>query len=141
MILSARVKVRLCRALPSQPFAEERFEKIGKLLLLRAPGTTAIGELEARIPVGGRLEVLPRMVALANLVIGCAFLRVAEDLMGLTDLLEPFFGSLILVQVGMELSRERSVGAFDLVLRGGFLHAENLVVVLVFHRGAVPAEA
>ena len=83
---------------------------------------------------------MARMERLAELVIGGAPFGVAQDLVGFPDLLEPCFGAVVLVQVGMEFARKRAVGAFDVVLRGGFLHAENLIVVLVFHRGVVPAE-
>ena len=70
-------------------------------------------------------------------VIGIAFLRIGEDFVGLTDLLEFFLRFFIaLVFVGMVLKGEFPVGLLNLLLGGAAGDPENLVVVLFCSHGS-----
>src|SRR5207248_9914695 len=73
------------------------------------------------------------------LVVLLALLRVREHLVGLVDVLEALLGLLVVrVEVGVELAGELAVGGANLLLGGGLLHAENLVVVLELHLDVKP---
>ena len=64
------------------------------------------------------------------LVVFSALLRIAQDLVGLVDLLELFLSRLlVLCQVGVMLSGKFAEGAFDLVSRGCLGDAQGLVVL------------
>src|SRR3569623_1527047 len=94
---------------------------------------TAAAELEARIPIGRRTEVLPGLPIAAELIVGRALLRVFQYLVGLADLFEPGLGVLLLAHVGVVFARELAIAALDLVLRRIAGHAQDFVIVLVFH--------
>ena len=64
-------------------------------------------------------------------VVALALLGVGQDGVGLVDLLEALRGALVDVRV--VLAGELPVGRLDGLVVGGLRHAENLVVVLVFH--------
>src|SRR5690606_17910549 len=67
----------------------------------------------------------------AHLVVLLAALGVADDVVGLGDLLEPLvLGSVAGVGVGVVLPGELAIGLLDLVGAGVLLHAERLVEVL-----------
>src|SRR5215468_5761891 len=114
----------------SEDRAEEIREALAALLEthLAAPigravegPATACSGLRIALPVGSQ-----RVVALP-------LLRVAQDLVGLGHLLEPGRRLLALGNVGVVLAGEPSVGGLDRLVVGVLGHAENLVVVLVFH--------
>src|SRR3569832_2115692 len=94
---------------------------------------TAAAELEARIPIGRRTEVLPGLPIAAELIVGRALLRVFQYLVGLADLFEPGLGVLLLAHVGVVFARELAIAALDLVLRRIAGHAQDFEIVLVIH--------
>jgi hypothetical protein len=122
---------------PAAHAAEERFEEVAELPRVRSLGAGA-RELEAGVPVGGRTEILPLPPVGAELVVGCALLRVLQDLVGLARVLELGFRARLLVDVGVVGAREFAVGALDVVLAGISLDAEDLVIVLIFHGDGGP---
>jgi hypothetical protein len=67
----------------------------------------------------------------AKRVIAPALLGVGEHVVGLVDLLE--LGRRALGDVGVILPGKLPEGRLDGLVVGGSLHAEDLVVVLVFH--------
>src|SRR3990170_3932687 len=87
-------------------------------------------------------EVLPvdpaALVGLVHLVVARALLRVAQDLVGLIDLLEFLFRAGGLVYVGVGLARQALVGAADRLGVRRPLDPEGPVVVLELHRRARP---
>src|SRR5205085_11586696 len=93
----------------------------------------AAAELESRVPVRRRLELLAGLPVAAHLVVRGALLRVLQDLVRLVDLLEALLGVLLLRDVGVVLAGKLAVGLLDVVLRRRALEPEGLVVVLVFH--------
>src|SRR5262245_59592743 len=90
-------------------------------------------EPELALPPRGRAELLARPVT-TELVVRCPLLEVGERLVGLVDLLESLLGVLLLGDVRVVLARELPVRLLDVVLGGVAGEAENLVVILVFHR-------
>jgi hypothetical protein len=79
------------------------------------------------------MELLARLPVGPEAVVRRPFLRVLEDLIGLTDLLEALFGIGLLADVGVILAGKLAVGALDLVLGGVAGDAHGLVVVFEFH--------
>ena len=78
--------------------------------------------LRTRFPISTELVEFP------------AALRIAQDLVGLVDLLEFFLRRFfILGDIGMILARKRAEGFLDFVLRRRGLHAENLIVIFEFN--------
>ena len=76
---------------------------------------------------------------MAELVVGRAFFRIAQHLVGLADLLEFFLGGLVVgIFVGMILDGQFAVGLFDLIRRGAFLDAEQFVVIGLGHYSSSP---
>lgn len=66
-------------------------------------------------------------------VVGGLFVGVAQDLVGLGDLLELFLRVVGLVLVRVELERHLPVGLFDVVATSIAIHAQNRVVVFSGH--------
>ncbi len=95
--------------------------------------TRATPEFETIGPIRWRPELLARLPVAAQFIVGGAFLRVLEDLVGLLDLLEMGFGVLLLAHVRMELARQAPIRLLDLIRGGRARHAQNLVVIPVFH--------
>src|SRR5258706_14254660 len=76
------------------------------------------GELPAAelfFPVRRRAEALPRPIAAAQTVVGGAFLRILERLVGFADFLGFFLGAGLLGNVGTVLSRELAVHVLDVL--------------------------
>ncbi len=72
----------------------------------------------------------------AKLVVNLALLGIAENVVGFGERLELFFRGLVAgIHVGMIFTRELAERLADVVGRGGFLHAEDAVVVFVFVGG------
>src|SRR2546428_6826237 len=120
---------------------------------VREPGRVGAEGIRAGRPVVHAMEPPPatrltahaRGVALpvrTHGVVALALGGIAEDLVGLVDLLEPALRLRLLVDVRVVLARELAVRLLD-VLGGGVLsHPEDLVVVLVLDRhGGPPASA
>ena len=70
----------------------------------------------------------------AVLVVGGALLGVAQNLIGMAELLEIFLGGLVAgVFVRMKFYRLFAVGFFDFVVVRAARHAENFVIVAFGH--------
>ena len=129
---------------------EQRREEIGKIrpaasatttTATEAARATAAAAREMLFPLRRRLEILPGLPVGAELVVGLALLRIRQDLVGLVGFLEPVFRALRLVLVRVELLREFSVRALDVLRRSIAANTENLVVVLEFHERCQPERA
>src|SRR2546430_993881 len=103
--------------------AERTLARLPRVHILEAagPGGTSAPSREL-LPIG------------SDRVVPLALLGIAEDLVGLIDLLELLFRVRFLVHVRVVLARELSVGLLDVVGRGVLRNAQRLVVVLVFDR-------
>ena len=67
---------------------------------------------------------------MAVLVIALALRGVAQHLVGLVDLLELGLGLLVAgIQVWVVLLGQLAVGLLDLIVRGGAVYAQHLVVI------------
>src|SRR5258708_3672272 len=114
--------------------AEELLEKIREPCAGKAAsiGEAAVASAAAA-PAGRGLRpaVLP---VRAELVVAPALFGIAEDFVGLVDLLEFRLGGLLLLgDIGMILPGELAKGFANLVLRGGFGHTESRVIILVLN--------
>src|SRR4029077_16913858 len=70
----------------------------------------------------------------SEFVVLLALGRIAEDLVGLVDLLEAGLGLLVVgIEVGMMLAGEFAVGRFDFGIRSAAFDAQGFVVVAKFH--------
>ena len=89
------------------------------------------GAKAAEIAEAARAEALARVEGrVAVLVVLRLLVGVAQDLIGLADLLEPLLAGLVAgVQVRMILLGQLAVGLADLVVRGALLQAQDLVVI------------
>src|SRR5258705_8704733 len=97
-----------------------------------APGLASAGE---GFPAWRWTKIRPRIPISAQLIVLLALGRVAEDLVGLVDLLEFFFRLLfVLGNVGMELARELAEGFFDVGLARVARHSEAFIVIFVLNR-------
>ena len=105
---------RLCR---SKIVAEQRFEEItvGRGV---ATGKAAATEFKAGVPVRRWIEVLAGLPVRAQLVVGRAFFRVLEYLVGLADFLEACLGVCLLADIGMVFARQLAIGTLDFILAG-----------------------
>jgi len=82
-----------------------------------------------------RLDVVARTItARAQLVVGGAFLGVAQRLVSLVDRLELLLGARLLAHVGMELARQPPIRGLDLGFASAGFDPEDGVVVLELHR-------
>ena len=116
---------------------EEHVEEI------REPARVFAETLEAERGLGLGVAIAPLLGGLlrrplpvaSERVVLLALLGVAENLVGLLDLLESFFGRLgvVGVGVGMPLARQFAIGRLDVFLGGRLRHAEDLVIVFVVH--------
>ena len=69
---------------------------------------------------------------LTELLVFATFIRIGENLIGLADLLEPGFGSLIAgIDIRVVLPSQLAKGSFDRIGVGTSVHAQHLEVVLV----------
>ncbi len=67
----------------------------------------------------------------AVLIVYLALLRIAQDVVGFLDFLEPLFGGFIAgIQVGMILARQLAIRLANLVFFGVARHAEGFVVIV-----------
>ena len=117
------------------PAAKEGFEKIAEARAaeLEARVARACGGAATMGPVGR--AVAGRVVPIGpKRIVAPAFLRIAQDLVGLVDLFESLFGGgFVFRHVGMIEPRKFAEGGLDLVRRGDARDAERLVVVLELH--------
>src|ERR1041385_2927287 len=88
-----------------------------------------------RIWSAGAFGLFVRTPVRAKLVVLLALGGIAEDLVGLVDLLELGVGRLVAgIDVRVMLARELAEGLLDLLVRRAFAHAERGVIVFEFHR-------
>src|SRR5207245_8239055 len=118
--------------------AEERPEEIrepaGVVAERVFAGLPRVDVLEAAGP-GGTSAPLRELPPLrADRVVALSLLRIAEDLVGLVDLLDLLFRVRLLVDVRVVLACELSVGLLDVVGRRGLRNARRFVVVLALGR-------
>src|SRR6185369_4946019 len=118
-------------AAQSAETAEQLVEEIAVL-------ARAILALELEVPVRRRPELLAGRTA-PELVVRRALLGIAEHFVGFADFFEPRLGVLFLADVGVELPREASIRALDLVGRRISRDTHDLVVVFKFHCGSAAA--
>ena len=116
---------------PAEP-AEQRFEKVAEI----AAAEPAAGGWPSTLPAGRRPELLTGPPIVAELVVGGAFFGVAQHFVGLGDLLETVLGVGLLANVRVIFASQPTISLLDVLFRGIAGHAENLVVVLVFHAGS-----
>src|SRR2546426_2525122 len=118
--------------------AEERPEEIrepaGVVAERVFAGLPRVDVLEAAGPGGTSAPLRELLPLRADRVVALALLGIAEDLVGLVDLLELLFRVRFLVYVRVVLACELSVGLLDVVGRGVLRNAKRLVVVLVLDR-------
>src|SRR5581483_11979027 len=124
--------------------AEERLEEIGEVpetfSVERAAGTglAPVDPVESTAVPGAARSVLIAGPVRADLVVPAALLGIGEDLVGLVDLLEAPLGLRSSVDVRVVLPGQLPVRPLDLLGRRVLRDAEDLVVVLVLDRHAVP---
>src|SRR6478752_7022738 len=112
---------RRTRAVAGHAFAEEDAEEIGELARVGRPELVADiaagGPVERRAVPSGRAGLADRLPVRTELVVLLALGRIAEDLVGLVDLLELAFGSRIArLGIGVMLPSELAKGLLDLSL-------------------------
>jgi hypothetical protein len=73
------------------------------------------------------------LAGVAQFVIGLAFFRVGQHVVGLVDLGHALLGIGLLADIRVVLARQLAERFLDLVGAGVFGHAQSLVVVLVIH--------
>ena len=111
---------------------KQRFKKItvgGRI----TPGIATPTELETRIPVRWRTEILSRLPVGAELVIGRAFFRIFQRLIGFTDFLEFLLSIRLLAHIGMIFTRQLAVSPLDFILGGVLVHPHYFVIIFIFH--------
>src|SRR5438445_4609463 len=118
---------------PPRGPSEERAEEVAE-----APHVLPLARIDGSPFSPGRgCEVHAALPVLAESVVFGALVRIAQDFVGLVDLLEPLGGLGPLgrgLQVGMVLPGELSIGPFDLLGCRGARHAQHLVVVAELYR-------
>ena len=104
----------------------------------RTGGARLTAEPLAPVEVAGRAAaLLPVGIGATELVVARAFLRVAQHLVGLIDLLELVLGLLVAgVPVRMIFHGQLAIRLADVVSVRGAFQTENLVVILVVHTAA-----
>ncbi len=119
--------------------SKQRGEEVAEpaLLLVGLPEAAATcarpPELEAFRPSRRRAELLSGLPIAAELIVGSALLGVLQDLVSLLHLLEFLLGVRLLADVRVEFAREPAVCLLDLVRARRPSHAQDLVVIAVFH--------
>src|SRR3989454_3306437 len=118
--------------------AEERPEEVreptGVVAERVFAGLPRVDVLEAAGPGGTSAPLRELLPLRADRVVALSLLGIAEDLVGLVDLLELLFRVRLFVYVRVVLACELSVGLLDVVGRGVLRNAKRLVVVLVLDR-------
>src|SRR5262249_18442659 len=121
--------------------AEKAREEVGEAAASSPAAEHLLELLRRHLPeltlAGRRGELLPLLPVLAERVVPLALRGVAQDLVGLADLLELLLGLGLRLRgmaVGVPLEGELAVRLLDVVLGRGPGHAEHLVVVLELHR-------
>ena len=112
-----------------------------RLVRRPAPGhrpreTSGKACVSARAAARARISLCGRRINVVgvkpDLVVNFAFLGIAEDVVGFGERFELLFGCLVPgVDVGMILARQLAERLADILRRGGFLHAENFVIVFL----------
>ena len=112
--------------------AEEHIEDIPEAFSTAAKTTKATAEAAKTTGSATAHAILEGIMA--ELVIGCFFLRVFQDIIGLVDLFELFFSSfrVVTVQVGMIFAGHFFISLFDFGFRGTFTNAQHLIIIAFF---------
>ena len=128
------------------PAAEERLEEIAEpgaaefeldAAAVPAGLTPESAARSAAAPIRRRLKSARLIPIRAELIVFRALLGIAQDLVGLVDLLEFLLGRGFLLRlghIGMVLARELAEGAFDFVRAGRLRDAERLVIIPKLNR-------
>ena len=112
--------------------ATQTGEEIGEIDVVEGKSTGP----GARLPTRRRTEILPRPVS-AQAIVGGAFFRVLQGLVGFGNFLEPLLGVLFLGHVGMEFAREFAVCLLDGVGIRSATYPKDFIIILVFHNVTV----
>ena len=127
------------------PSTEERFEEIAKAsstelelyAAVASSGPTETSTCAAVPPIRRRLESARLVPIRPEMVVFRALLGIAQDFVGLVDLLEFLLGRGFFLRLGhirMMFSRELAESAFDFIGARRFRHAEGLVIVPELNR-------
>ena len=117
------IRIGLTGGTAAEAAAEEGGENVAQIHIIKAAEAAA----KAATATGSKVRIHPCM---AVLVIALALRGVAQHLVGLVDLLEPGLGLLVAgIQVGVVLLGQLAVGLLDLIVRGGAVYAQHLVVI------------
>ena len=69
---------------------------------------------------------------MTKLIVGRAFLRIAENLIGLIDFLKLFFRARLLVDIRMVLFSQLAIGFFYFIIRSAFADAQDFIIITLF---------
>ena len=69
---------------------------------------------------------------MTKLIVGRAFLRIAENLIGLIDFLKLFFRARRLVDIRMVLFSQLAIGFFYFIIRSAFADAQDFILLLLY---------
>ena len=118
---------------PTRRTAKQAGKEIAEAVEVGKPLAAATGVPEALRPIRRRPELLPGAVVPPQMIVGRAFVRIAQHFVGLLQLFELVLGVLFLAHVGMVFARQLAIGAFHLFRVGAAGHTENFVVILILH--------
>ena len=131
VILAARLETGMCTATRSPgKIAEKGLEEVTETGTATKTGSA---ELEAGVPVRGRMELLTGFPVCAKLVIGGAFLRILEHLVSFAEFLEADFCIRLLADIRMVLACQFAVGALDFITGGITLNPHNCIIIFEIH--------
>ena len=133
---AAAKAVRAAHPRPEQLLEEIAEARAAKFKVLARHALPAAKRLAAAktAGTGRRTEFRAGFPVRAQFVVFFALVRVAEDFVGLVDLLEFFLGLLfVLGDIGMKFTRQLAKSFFDLVLARRARHAEALVIIFVLN--------
>ena len=117
------IRIGLTGGTAAKAAAEEGGENVAQIHIIKAAEAAA----KAAAATGPEVGIHPCM---AVLVIALALRGVTQHLVGLVDLLELGLGLLVAgIQVGVVLLGQLAVGLLDLIIRGGAVYAQHLVVI------------
>ena len=79
------------------------------------------------------MKLLTGLPVGAELIVGRAFFRVLQHLVGFAQFLEFRFGIRFLADIRVILARQLAVGALDFILGGVAFHPQYFVVIFEIH--------
>jgi len=132
-----RPALRACAGSRTRAATEQGFKEIAEgpdVLVAHVAEVESAAAVLLR-PIRRRAELVAAAITTrAQLVVGRAFLLVAQHLVGFVDRLEFLLGAGFLVLVRVIFARELAIGRLDFGLARGGLHSEYFVVILEFHQ-------